>query len=145
MLTNSQVSALFAAFAAQPDLFHLKPAATRKAALDVVLAQIKHKDCKLETVRRIADAVGSQSLDAILDEMKSPTLATLVKKYDKANADRVKDGQWARAHLAALARREIEPEPVVKAKKLSSAKPKPTKNPDLVRTLHQSKALARRG
>lgn len=145
MLTNSQVAALFAAFAAQPDLFQLKPAATRKAALDVVLAQIKHKDCKLETLRLIADAIGSQSLGSILDEMKSPALATLVKKYDKANADRAKDGQWARAHFAALARREIEPALVVKAKKSSSAKPKPPKDPDLVRTLHQSKALARRG
>lgn len=145
MLTNSQVSALFAVFAAQPDLFHLKPAATRKAALDVVLAQIKHKDCKLETVRRIADTIGSQSLASILDEMKSSALATLVKKYDKANADRAKDGQWARAHLAALARREIEPAPVAKAKKPSAVKAKAPKDPNLVRTLHQSKALARRG
>jgi hypothetical protein len=145
MLTNDQVSAFFAAFAAQPNLFQLKPAATRKAALDVVLAQIKHKDCKLETLRRIADAIGSHGLVSMLDEMKSPALATLVKKYDKANAERAKDGQWARAHLAALARREIEPAPIVKAKKPSSAKPKPPKTSDLVRTLHQSKALARRG
>jgi hypothetical protein len=76
--------------------------------------------------------------------MKSPAVATLVKKYDKGNADRAKDGQWARAHVAALAQREVEPAPIVKAKKASSAKPKRPKDPDLVRTLDQSKALARR-
>jgi hypothetical protein len=129
---------LFQAFAKQPDLFALKPATYRKAAIDVVVAQLKDTGCDLSMARRIAALVGSEPLLAVLDEQPSTVIAGLIKKLDKANADRAKaEGVWARSHLAALV--EGRAEPAAAPTKRPPAPKKPKK--DVTRALHQARSM----
>jgi hypothetical protein len=139
MLTNHQAALLFQAFAKQPDLFALKPAAYRKAAIDVVVAQLKEKGCDLGTARRIAALVSSAPLLAVLDEQPSTVIAGLIKKFDKANADHAKaEGVWARLHLAALI--EGRAEPTAAAPKAKATLPKKPQR-KVVRALHQARSM----
>jgi hypothetical protein len=140
MLTNHQAALLFQAFAKQPDLFGLKPAAYRKAAIDVVATQLKDTGCDLGTARRIAALVGAEPLLAILDEQASIMVVALIKKFDKANADRAKaEGVWARSHLAALIDGRAEPRATEPKAKRPPAPKKPKK--EVVRALHQSRSM----
>lgn len=139
MLTDNQAAALFQAFATQRELFALKPAVYRKAAIDVLASQLKEKGCDLEMARRIVGAVGNQPVLAVLDEMQSPAIVALVKKLDKANGARAADEpSWARAHLAALVERRIEPaSPKVKPTRTTTKKAKAS----VVRALHQARSM----
>jgi hypothetical protein len=140
MLTNHHAALLFQGFAKQPDLFALKPAAYRKAALDVVVTLLKDAGCDLGIARRIVALVGSEPLLAVLDEQPTTFIAALIKKFDKASADRAKaEGVWARSHLAALVEGRAEP---------TAAAPKATRTPtpkkpkkEIVRALHQARSM----
>jgi hypothetical protein len=140
MLTDHQAALLFQAFAKQPDLFALKPAANRKAAIDVVVTQLKDTGCDLGLARRIAALVGSEPLLAVLDEQPSTIIAALIKKFDKANGDRAKtEGVWARSHLAALIEGRAQPSAAaLKATKTPTPK-KPKKV--IVRALNQARSM----
>jgi hypothetical protein len=138
MLTDQQAAQLFQAFANQPDLFALKPATYRRAAIDVVVAQLKDTGCDLGMARRIAALVGSAPLLAVLDEQPSTVVAALMKKFDKANADRAKaEGGWARSHLAALVDGRVEPAAVPSKRAPGPKKPKK----EVVRALHQARSM----
>jgi hypothetical protein len=70
------------------------------------------------------------------------SLTSLVAKLDKASAARAEEGNFAVSHILALALREVEPLPVpakaAKADKVTKQKK------EVVRLMHQSKALGRK-
>ncbi|MCE9522493.1 MAG: hypothetical protein K8S25_08700 [Alphaproteobacteria bacterium] len=140
MLTDPQAALLFQGFAKQPDLFALKPAAYRKAAIDVVVTQLKDTGCDLGMARRIVSLVGSEPLLAVLDEQPSTVITALIKKFDKANADRAKsEGRWARSHLAELVESRAEPTAAAPKATRTPAPKKPKK--EVVRALHQARSM----
>lgn len=140
MLTDRLAAELFRAFATQPDLFALKAGAYRKAAIDVVITQLKDAKCDLGTARRITTLVGREPLLAVLDEQTSTVVVGLINKFDKANADRAKaEGGWARTHLAALIEGRVEPSAAVPKVKRTPAPKKPKK--EVVRALHQARSM----
>lgn len=140
MLTDDQAAALFQAFATHRDLFALKREAYRKSAIDVLAAQLKHKDCGLDTARRIVALVGSEPLLTVLDKQTTTVIAALIKKFDKPNADRAKaESVWARTHLAALIEGRTEPSAAAPNSKRTAARKKPKK--EIVRALHQARSM----
>jgi hypothetical protein len=140
MLTDSQALSLFGAFSSQPALFHQSREAMRKAAVDVLINQIKHKDCGLGQLRVLRDVVGLAPMLAVLDEMKTPSIVALVKKLDKANGTKAAgETSWARMHMASLVEGSAEPS-TAPAKKVAQPKKKAPAKP-IVRTLHQTKSM----
>jgi hypothetical protein len=140
MLTDSQALSLFGAFASQPALFSQSREAMRKAAVDVLVNQIKHKDSGLGQLRVLRDVVGLAPMLAVLDEMKTPSIVALVKRLDKANGTKAAaETSWARMHMASLVEGSAEPS-AAPAKKIPQPKKKATAKP-IVRTLHQTKSM----
>jgi hypothetical protein len=144
MLAHSQTKSVIGAIAQHPELFSLKPEALRKAVIDVVAAQIKHKSCKLEMLRQVVKALGLDQFSAFADELKPATIVALVKKYDKQRLEEAEaNPSWGRMHFLALAKGSAEPTPAPpKPKKAAPKAPKPKKEP--VRLLHESKSMGRR-
>ena len=84
--------------------------------------------------------MGREPLLAVLDEQTSTAISALIKKFDKANADRAKaEGTWARTHLAALVEGRIEPATSAPKTKRTPAPKKPKK--EVVRALHQARSM----
>jgi hypothetical protein len=143
MRTDRQAATIFAAIAAQPEVFGAKPELLHKTSRDIVLAQLKDKGFGLERLRGLASALGRECTLSILEELPNSTLSALIGKIDKANKGRADEGNFAITHSLALAFGEVEPlPPPAKPAKAEKTKKKPER--EVVRLLHQSKALGRK-
>jgi hypothetical protein len=144
MLTHSQTKAVIGTIAKHAELFSLKPDALRKAVIDVVAAQIKHKACKLEMLRQIVAVLGADQFSAFADELKPAALVALVKKYDKQRLEEAEaNPSWGRTHFLALAIGSADPTLAPpKPRRAAPKTPKPKKEPK--RLLHESRSMGRR-
>lgn len=144
MLTHSQSTSVLFTIAEEPDLFSLKPEAIRKAVVDIVVAQLKHRSCTLAKFRAIVSAMGVEHFSALADELKPKAAISLAAKFDKQNSEEAKaNAEWARKHFVALGKGIAEPTlPPPKPRKTAAKTPKAKEAP--VRLLHESKSMGRR-
>lgn len=120
------------------------PVKSKKAAVGLVSAALKHKTTSLADLRELVVAISADAFQSVIDEVNTKTVVGLVKKYDRAESARaVEDPAWARAHFVALAVGEAQPTIVAKERK-RSRNPRATGQPKTVRTLHQSRAMTAR-
>jgi len=150
MLADERLKPVLVALASQPNLFPTKSKSLDKALVDAVAVQLKSKACTLEEMRAIAGAIGRDALEAVVGRQLPSAVGSLVKQYDKTNAQRAKeDFIWGCNHLVALAMRAKDPEPPPAKAKTTAGKKRASpraKNPktDNRQSAFQSKAFGRR-
>jgi hypothetical protein len=94
---------LLKAIGSNPRAFADVQAAASKAALAVVVAQLKAKDLTLEKLRELFTAIKGGPFALVLESMDAKTVASLLGKVDKHNPERATAGvTWARSHVCAL-------------------------------------------
>lgn len=142
MHTETQAMTIFAAILSQPQAFNCKPELRHKASLDIVVAQFKDKSFTLSRLREMAAALGRECFTAILEALPLSVTTGMIAKVDKANKARAGEGNFSLTHLLSLAFGEAEPLPAT-SKTVKAPKTKKVE-PPIVRTLHLSKALARK-
>jgi len=103
-------SALLGAIASNRKAFSETQAAVDKAAVSIVIAQLKIKGLTVEQLKKVCAAIGEETFALILDRMDAKAISTLVGKLDKHHPERsTASPVWARGHVRALARGSVEP------------------------------------
>jgi len=103
-------SALLGAIASNREAFDETQAVVDKAAVSIVIAQLKIRALTVEKLRKVRSAIGEETFALILDQFDTKALGTLVGKLDKHHPERTTASPvWARGHVRALARGNVEP------------------------------------
>lgn len=114
---------LLKAIGSNPRVFSDVETAASKAALAIVIAQLKAKSLTLEKIRALAAAIDGMIFALVLESMDDKTVATILGKLDKHNSDReTGSAAWARSRLCALGDGSADPTP-------APPKPKPKPKP----------------
>jgi hypothetical protein len=107
-----------------------------KAALNILVAQLKTKTFGLDRLKQTCSALGADTLALVLQHFPDTVPKMLVSKIDphhaKAGTDNV---NWMRSHIIALASGAAKPEPKPQAnptKTPSKGKKKPKSEEDIL-------------
>lgn len=98
------------AMAQSPAAFGYSEIGLDNLATNLIVAIVKNKETKLDTVRTIYASIGSEDFKLIIDHITGKDLTGITKRLDPKNAEvKIDDQSWHRNHIVKLAAKNAEP------------------------------------